>query len=101
MRNIKIIFYTIGILSLGILDGVYFSSSVNEAKISAAQKAADIWWKTELVKREFAQYNIRSGEWEFRSLEDVSTSATIQGKGFALDDLQYVNYSLDKRRSRK
>jgi hypothetical protein len=101
MRHIKVIFYTIGILTLGIIDGVYFSSSVNEAKISAAQKAVDAWWKSELINREFAQYNSRSGEWEFRSLDDVSTSAMIQGKGIALDDVAFVNYSLDKKRSRK
>jgi len=101
MKHAKVILYTIGILSLGILDGAYFSLSVNEAKISAAQKAVDGWWKSELINREFAQYNVRSGEWEFRSLEDVSSSAFIQGKGFALEDAQFINYSLDKRRSRK
>jgi hypothetical protein len=101
MRHVKVIFYTIGILSLGIIDGVYFASLVNEAKISAAQKAVDSWWKSELINREFAQYNSRSGEWEFRSLDDVGTSAFIQGKGIALDDVAFVNYSLDKKRSRK
>jgi hypothetical protein len=97
----KLAAYTAGVLLLGVVDGMYFSAALNEAKVAAVRKITDAQWKLELVKREFAQYNMKTGEWEFRSLEDVSSSAFIQGKGIALEDAQFVNYSLDKRRSRK
>ena len=98
---VKLAAYTVGVLLLGVVDGMYFSAALNEAKVAAVRKITEAQWKTELVKREFAQYNIKTGEWEFRSLEDVSSSAFIQGKGFALEDAQFINYSLDKKKNRK
>lgn len=92
-------------LLLGVADGWYLSAKFSEVKIAEAKeegkKEMDAWWKREVISHDFAQYNFRSAEWEFRTIEEVSMTATIQGRGIALDDLQYVNYSLDKRRSRK
>ena len=98
-------FIVLTTLLLGVADGWYLSSKLNEIKIVEANEEAkiqmDSWWKGQIIAHDFAQYNFRSAEWEWRTLEDVSMTATIQGRGIALDDMQYVNYSLDKRRSRK
>jgi hypothetical protein len=88
-------------LLLGVADGWYLSAKFSEIKIAEAKVQMDSWWKEQIIAHDFAQYNFRSAVWEWRTLEDVSMTATIQGRGIALDDLQYVNYSLDKRRSRK
>jgi hypothetical protein len=101
----KIWFIMLTTLLLGVADGWYLSSKFSEVKIAEAKEEAkvqmDSWWKEQIIAHDFAQYNFRSAKWEWRTLEDVSMTATIQGRGIALDDLQYVNYSLDNRRSRK
>lgn len=88
-------------LLLGVADGWYMSSKVSETKIAEAKAQMDSWWKEQIIAHDFAQYNFKTAKWEWRTLEDVSMTATIQGRGIALDDVQYINYSLDKKRSRK
>lgn len=92
-------------LALGIADGWYLCSKYSEIKIAEAvaknQQETDLWWKNELVARDFARYNSKTSQWEFLNLQDVCMSATILSQGVALEDIQYINYSLEKKHSRK
>jgi hypothetical protein len=48
--------------------------------VIAGANAANFKWKNVLVKEKHAQYNISTGTWCLRSLDDIATDGIILGK---------------------
>lgn len=48
--------------------------------VIAGASAVDVKWKNALVKEKHAQYNISTGTWCLRSIDDIATDGIILGK---------------------
>jgi hypothetical protein len=55
-------------------------------------------WKKELVDADFAQYNPKTGEWQFRKMEDVVTTGLILGKGSLPQIVNLPDIELPKKK---
>lgn len=50
---------------------------------------SDLDWKEKLVQKDFAEYNRRTGVWEFRKMEDIVTAEFILNSGKSTSELLY------------
>lgn len=78
---------TARIVSLACVITFLFTVAGARWQLLFSQRQLDEKWKLDLIERGLAGYNRKTGEWEYRSLDDVALDRLLENRAKAHADL--------------